>query len=130
MAPMPVPDTFRTATSSRSPSTDELHVAEDGRWFLAQGKLVDLSRRPTLARILAALATSPEPLKGWALIEIGWPNEKIIASAAKIRIRVAIATLRTLGLMPYLVSRQPGYALSCTIIQHRAGEEGAAFAAA
>jgi hypothetical protein len=49
---------------------------------------------------------------GWeALLAEGWPNERVIATAGATRVRVAIATLRRLGLASVLVTRDDGYLL-------------------
>jgi hypothetical protein len=49
------------------------------------------------------------PLGVPALAEAGWPGERILVEAAATRVRVAIATLRKLGLREVLLTRDEGY---------------------
>lgn len=98
-----------------------IHVGEQGKWFAVEGgAAVDLSRRRPLARILAALAQTGEPIDAPDLIAAGWPGERIVRHAARIRLRVAIATLRSMGLARHIVTTRKGYALACVIV-HREG---------
>jgi hypothetical protein len=46
-----------------------------------------------------------------ALLEAGWPGERVLAEAGATRVRVAIATLRSLGLGDVLQTRDDGYLL-------------------
>jgi DNA-binding SARP family transcriptional activator len=48
-------------------------------------------------------------------VALGWPREKIQTDAAANRLRVAIATLRRLGLGELLETRGDGYRLAPTI---------------
>lgn len=87
-----------------------LSVSADGRRLVLDGQSLDLSRRGPLARIVAVLAAaSPAALRRDALIEAGWPGEQISPEAASTRLRVAITTLRKLGLSTALVTRDDGY---------------------
>jgi hypothetical protein len=49
------------------------------------------------------------------LFSAAWPGEKAIASAAAQRVRVAIATLRKMGLRDQLVTTPEGYGLAKTV---------------
>lgn len=109
------------------PSEDirTLTVARDARHFSVEGSRVDLTRRGSLRRILAALVEakqqSPDPqapraLNARELIRVGWPGEVVREDAASNRLRVAITTLRKLGLADVLVTRDDGYVLHATII--------------
>jgi predicted ATPase len=67
-----------------------------------------------LRRVLAALLharveTPGAPISVQALARTGWPDEQILEAAAKNRVRVAIATLRSLGLRAALHTRGDGY---------------------
>jgi predicted ATPase len=78
---------------------------------------VDLSRRAPLGRIVHALAQRRFDAPGEALpveeiIRAGWPGERIGAEAALNRARVALATLRKLGLRDVLVTGAGGYWLN------------------
>ncbi len=94
-----------------------LEIGPDARWFaFAEGPRVDLSRRGTLRKILLALAAlrTESPDQGItveALAALGWPGERMLAEAASTRVRVAIATLRKLGLRHALLTRDDGYLL-------------------
>ncbi len=101
-----------TATMSRT-----LRVAKDGRWFeIGDAPRVELGRRGALRRILAALAEHHEVhrdcgLKQTDLVSAGWPGERVLVDAAATRVRVAIATLRQLGLRSTLLTRDDGYVI-------------------
>ncbi len=71
-------------------------------WFdAASGQLV---RRRRL--------TAPGEATGWeALLAMGWPGERVLAGAAATRVRVAISTLRRMGLAGFLLTRDDGYLL-------------------
>ncbi|MCB9543713.1 MAG: hypothetical protein H6703_14865 [Myxococcales bacterium] len=101
--------------------------AEDVAWRLAAdgtrftppgGATVELGNRPTLARLVAALIAAREtgrPLDNAALIEAGWPGERIGAAAAQNRLRVALSTLRKMGLDALLQRDAAGTALAGVI---------------
>ena len=77
---------------------------------------VSLSRRPTLFRVLLALAEHHckwpgVPLDRFELIARAWPNERILPDAAATRLRVAVAHLRKLGLRELLRTHEEGYLL-------------------
>lgn len=92
-------------------------VLADGSAFkVGAGQAVDLQRRGALRRILQALAAAQQtgsgmPLSASVLIAHGWPNERLLADAAGTRLRVAISTLRKLGLKDALRTRDDGYVL-------------------
>lgn len=104
------------AAHEASPSA-ALLVAADGAWFqLRGGAKVDLLRRGPLRRLLAALAAGHSTSRGVALapaalVDEAWPGERVLESAAATRLRVAIATLRKMGLKPYLRTGPSGYLL-------------------
>lgn len=100
-----------------------LTVAKDARHFVLGGTQVDLTRRGSLRRILGALVeargsgvTPTRALSTRDLIEAGWPGEIMRDDAAGNRIRVAITTLRKLGLADVLITRDDGYVLSASIV--------------
>lgn len=80
----------------------ELVVARDGSWFETQGTRVDLSRRPRLGVLLVALCEHADAGSGAVaaetLVALGWPGEKVLRSVGLNRLRVALSTLRSLGL--------------------------------
>lgn len=88
----------------------------DGEGFRLPGVSADLTHRPTLRRVLDALARQRlerpgAPLDTDAVFERGWPGEDIGVEAARNRVRVAVATLRRLGLGDVLQTVQGGYRL-------------------
>jgi DNA-binding SARP family transcriptional activator len=93
-----------------------LIVTEDGSFFRLRGETNDLSRRTAPRRLLKYLADaharSPGvPLGRDALIEAGWPGERMRPDAADKRLRTAIWTLRKAGLEGIVVTRDEGYLL-------------------
>lgn len=101
-----------TATSTQSAA---LVIEDDGRGLRIEGReRVDLGRRVTLRRIVLALHEQYTAHPGVALsmdtlVERGWPSQSILPEAASTRLRVAISTLRKLGLRPLLLTRDDGY---------------------
>ncbi|HVK68841.1 MAG TPA: tetratricopeptide repeat protein, partial [Polyangium sp.] len=98
--------------------TEALVVSDEGARLRLPGARasVDLSSRAPLRRILLALAKLRASAPGQTLpldeiIRAGWPGERIGADAAANRVRVALATLRKLGLRGVLMTGQGGYLL-------------------
>jgi predicted ATPase/tetratricopeptide (TPR) repeat protein len=104
---------------------DALSIWGPGEAFQAPGaQRVALPSRSPMRRILDCLAThreraAGEPVSLEALIQAGWPGEKIGADAALNRAYVAIAGLRKLGLRDVLVRSGGGYALSQAVVVRR-----------
>lgn len=88
--------------------------AADGGWFTPPGsERVEVAHRVAPSRILAALLAAHragEPLSRDAAIAAGWPGESLLATAAGNRLRVALSTLRGLGLGA-LIQRAPKRAI-------------------
>ena len=101
--------------SPKPPPEDVLLVAEAGAWFRpANGARVGLERRRPLAAITERLAKErlerpASTLGSRALMDAAWPGEKLQAAAGAHRVRVAISTLRKLGLP--IVTKEDGWAL-------------------
>ncbi len=112
------------ALKRHEPAVHVLRVGRDAAWFaLDDAAKIDLARRGSLRRMLVALVDaqpSRRSLDGAALTSAGWPNERILADAAATRVRVAIATLRKLGLRDVLVTRDDGYRLDPDLRVERA----------
>lgn len=75
---------------------------------------------PPLRRILLELARAHVERGGEALsldeiIQAGWPGERLGLSSAANRVRVALATLRKLGLKDAIKTVQGGYTLDATL---------------
>jgi len=106
--------------STYSATEDGLLVAPGCTWFRWAGKPVDLSRRPTLARVLEALVSAwPEPSSGIVLFARAWPEEKALRNAQQERVRAAIAALRKLGLRDILERDKAGYRLTPDLVLKR-----------
>ena len=118
--PEPAPGTPRSA---RAPA-DALVVGEAGSWFRPpNGARVGLERRKNLARLLDRLATTQgggAPSTSAALFEIAWPGEKALPHAAAHRVRVAVATLRKMGLAEAIATTGTGYAIADGVVIVRA----------
>ena len=96
-------DALRTA----HPAADVLRI--DAKGFTLGSLHVSLERRHALRRIVHALATG-DALDWSALLEAGWPGEQVRAESGAHRVRVAVSTLRKLGLSP-LMTVEDGYQL-------------------
>ncbi|MBL9023645.1 MAG: NACHT domain-containing protein [Myxococcales bacterium] len=105
------------ASAARRQSPASLVVHPDGRWFRAPnaGSVVDLTKRPSLQRMLRALverrSAGPGELTVADLLECGWPGEKVLPEAGQERVYTAVSTLRRMGLKSVIVRRERGYAL-------------------
>jgi hypothetical protein len=97
--------------------SDALVVAEDARAFRTPAaRAVTLERRHAVRLILVKLVdhrlkAPGESLASDALLEAGWPGERVLREAGASRVYVALATLRRLGLRCLLTSRDGGYLL-------------------
>lgn len=100
---------------SLSSASTVLRVGVGGSSFTRPDERpVDLSRRSALRRLVDALtdlhARQPgAALDVDALFARGWPGERIQPASASTRVRVAIATLRKLGLRDVLLTSDDGY---------------------
>ena len=79
-----------------------------------------LARRALLWRILLRLVRALEegpgtPLSADALIEAGWPDERILHEAARPRLYTAVRDLRKAGLGGHRSRRDGGYLLAPTL---------------
>lgn len=98
-----------------------LRVGAGGAWFRAPGgERVDLTRRKPLRLLLDRLAEervrAPGSALAWdALIAAGWPGEKMRADAGAHRVRVAISTLRKLGLREAIRTEEDGYLIAADV---------------
>lgn len=103
------------APRSERPPKRALRIDEEATFFAVDGQPpVDLSRRRPLRRLLAhlcrhAAGPSATPMPWDALLEVGWPGEKMRADAGAHRVRVAISTLRKMGLGGVIETGEDGY---------------------
>ena len=108
-------------TNDNASPPGALSLAQDATWFrIDDGPRIDLQRRGSLRRILSALVDARASSPGAAvsrddLLAKGWPGQKLHPEAASKRLRVAIATLRTLGLRSILLTRDDGYLVDPSI---------------
>jgi len=105
-----------------SPPPDEaLVVSGDGAWFRPpHGRRIELGARRNLRRVLRALTDrrveSPgQPMTAEQLLARGWPGERVLIEPGLNRVRVAIATLRRLGLRTVLKNEGEGYLLDSAV---------------
>lgn len=90
-------------------------VAGDASWLrIPSGATVRLGRARALARIVKELALERvrhpgRPIAAEDLVRAGWPDERIVPSAAKNRLHVSITRLRKLGLEGAIVRDADGY---------------------
>jgi predicted ATPase len=107
----------RAIESGRAPER-RIAASPSGHWFELDER-VDLSRRRSLRLVLARLlderARGDASVAWDALLEAGWPNERVGAEAGQHRVRVAILTLRKLGLGRHLQTTEEGYRLDPTV---------------
>lgn len=112
----------RGAAGPPPPPDDALLVADDASWFRPpRADRVDLSRRRPLRRLLQRLVAQrlsdarDEPLAWDDLLAAGWPDERVMAASGAHRVRVAVSTLRKLGLKDVLLTHETGYALATAV---------------
>ena len=104
---------FQVATTS-----DAVLVETEARWFrMPHGQPVSLARYGSTRRILVALTEARLTRTGShldpdALIEAGWPGERILPLTAQTRLYTAIRKLRKLGLGAVLETTSDGYRLA------------------
>ncbi len=94
----------------------DLQVSRSGAWFAVGESRVDLARRKAVSNLLRHLVELHTQGDGAAattetLVKIGWPGQKLVEDSGEHRVRVAIWTLRRLGLSSFLVTSAGGYRL-------------------
>jgi len=117
---------FALRLLQRAIPAEQLSIGAASAWFQVPGcAVVTLSTRPTLARLLDALVdarlTRPgEPVDAETLFAAGWPGERAQPMSARNRLRVALTTLRNLGLRGVLIFRESGHFLDPAVTATRA----------
>jgi predicted ATPase len=100
-----------------APETSDLVISASALWFqLPAGPRVSLGTRRALRAILRRLAEEREarpgePLELPALLDAGWPGERVLHEAGASRVYAAVAHLRRDGLRDVLIRRDDGYLL-------------------
>lgn len=96
----------------------DLRCSPDGSWFqVVDGARISLERRLHNRLVFAALLEAwrhGTPTDVDALLEAGWPGERVVPTAGAARVYTAIATLRRQGLAPFIVKLPDGYTLAPT----------------
>jgi hypothetical protein len=92
----------------------EAHIAADGSWFQIGPAAGDLSRRPVLRRVLAALcahhlAAPEQPITVGDLVAAGWPGERCVGDSGATRVYQTVKRLRQMGLGEALAHNGIGY---------------------
>lgn len=86
----------------------------DHRVTLPDGETIELASRAVLWRLVQALGEARakgESLDVHALLQAGWPGESPTGASGLNRVKVALSTLRKLGLREVLVRTDDGYTL-------------------
>jgi len=102
----------------------DLAIGDGAEWFRAPGgAAVDLRQRRPLRRMLWSLVEHRRggeegSLSVDELLARGWPGERVIPEAGAHRVRVAISTLRKLGLKGVLITGEDGYLLDPSVTLH------------
>jgi hypothetical protein len=98
----------RDRSASRAPSCS----ADGTQLTRHDGRIVSLAKRPTLARVLAALAAREGEVVTFEELErAGWPDDRARSHSLRARLRVAVSTLRRMGLGEAIVTEPTGYRL-------------------
>jgi predicted ATPase len=106
---------LRAPSAAPPPPVEALSIGPEGRYFAVPGEEpVSLARRRPLAKILDVLADARRdrpgaPVSWTALLAAAWPGERVLESAGAHRVRVALSTLRKMGLRDHLMSSADGY---------------------
>jgi hypothetical protein len=106
-------------------------VGPEARWVCPPGgAALDLTRRGSLRRVLDALVTRrlETPGVAWpasALLEAGWPGERVHHEPGMMRVYSVIRRLRALGLGDALVTRDDGYLIDPAVTVVRSPLPGA-----
>lgn len=107
------------ARDSAAPPT--LTIVDDASTVhLPSGQCIDLHRYRALRLLVLALAHERLERPGQALgpdalIEHGWPGERVLPTSGRLRVRVGVSKLRQLGLRDFLVSRIDGYLIRADV---------------
>jgi hypothetical protein len=90
-----------------------LRVASDASVVEVDGEPVALGTRKSLRGVVRALvdAHGGAALPWDALLAAGWPGERVSGEAGMQRVRVAVSTLRKLGLAAAIETVEGGYRL-------------------
>lgn len=126
----PPPARLAEALRALEPTHDTgaLVMAANGRWFSIDGRVVDLRRRGSLRRILAALGEAHRlrrPLDVLDLQHAGWPDERMQPQSGAARVYTAVSTLRREGLKGVLERIDDGYRLTPSLVVHQVDNDTA-----
>jgi hypothetical protein len=108
-------------------------VGPAARWVRPPGGApLDLARRGSLRRVLDALVTRrlEAPGVAWssiALLEAGWPGDRVLHEPGMMRVYSVIHRLRALGWRDALVTRDDGYLIDPDVEVVRAASQWLAY---
>src|SRR5690606_17464181 len=109
-------------TAAWLPKPHHVEVDPDGQWFVIDGaERVDIATRKHLSRLFRSLyrarrSARSDEVSVADLFAEGWPGERAVERAADNRVRVAISSLRGLGLAEAIETRSRGYGLSQSVV--------------
>lgn len=90
-------------------------ISRTGRFFSVGDARVELTSSPRLVSVLGTLIeanlTGKRTIDAEAIARKAWPGERIIPSAARNRVYVAVSSLRKLGLRSVIAHANDGYGL-------------------
>jgi predicted ATPase len=121
-AALAVDEARRALEAAQDVGDDALVIGDDAAWFrMPGGERSELETRKILRKLLLLLADARlrEPgvaVRLRALVACGWPGESMREKAALARVRVAMSTLRKLGLGERLQQHGDGYRLDPTLV--------------
>jgi len=97
-----------------------LTLAKDNSWFsIGSYPATNIARRGSMKAILIALIDqltgAQRSLPADELIEVGWPDQRLVHESALNRLYVAVAALRSAGLKDFLVTDEEGYRLVASV---------------
>lgn len=90
-----------------------LQISSDRSRIVADGQVLDLSRRGPSKRIVAALVDAyPEPVDPWDLVDVAWPEVEVRDPSILNRLYTTLHRLRRDGLEDIVETCDSGYYLS------------------
>ena len=87
---------------------------ESGRELRVAGERIDLESKP-LEVLYELLLHAGEVVTKEELLEAAWPGERVLPAAGAHRVRVAVSTLRKLGLKDVIKTVPEGYLLAAEV---------------
>jgi predicted ATPase len=117
---------FRAGTLEHEGAPAGWTVGAEARWLMAPGgERISLARHGSLRRVLDALVerhleAPGAALSAMALLDVGWPDERVQHDSGMLRVYSVVRRLRALGLGSALLTRDDGYLLDPACVMRRA----------